>query len=457
MLDKDLQPDTNDLSDFIQAADWCAEGQKIRKLKATIKRAYQWYKETPSAREYSCEGGVAWYRDLDGRINEGWTKNGQTNEILKDLANFGWVFMAKKTVEELADYMHKRAITLPGYKDWCGHQRQIKRRCHDWAKSAVNYWSHYPSNPKRSITYEQLYEQATNPERPTAQNTREQTSHQPTNRRSRQQINKERRQDSMERLRQVIARIDQLKTLPQKIGELIELICQTSKELFNNKGFSRKTLQNALYLPLWHPKHRKEQPRSQQVDIPKPASKKSDLSPINTEVNNQPTKSPETLPHKEQPERSHSPQKSEKIERKTETPETAPQKDSSEKDPTITKCFVSPLPQGLDLLSEEEKMELVEGMIDRQYRFNWHQTSGMVQLTNDNKSQLCKIDRDTIVTVLDSYHSSVLGDGKRSLLVYVKPIKAVQQWQSGIAVPINHLELIESKLDLSTTSNVYRE
>lgn len=510
ILDQDLQPVSNALRDLIDTADWCAEGQEIRKLKATIKRAYQWYKETPRARDYSSEGSAAWYRDLDGRINEGWTGDGQTNEILKDLANFGWVFELQRTVEELADYMHQRAISLPGYKDWCGHKHQIKRRCRDWAKSAVNYWSPYPSKPKRTITYEQLYEQATNPERPIGKNTsRRSQSAQAKTRRSRQQINKERRQDSLERLKKVIAYLEQLQTLPQKIGELIKLICQTSKDLFN-KGFSRKTLQSILYLPLWHPKYHLQETTSPLVDIPTPAPKKDDLSPINTEINNKTTKEPEALPDKEYKERPHSPQKPEKKEVQIETPEPSTQKDLTQKDPTIMKCFESPSPQDLDLssksstnqeaenrdllensstelesttsttnfelterspsveeenqkntsyelLSTDEKFELVESMVDRQYRFTWHQTSGMVQLANNNKSQLCNINKDTIVTVLDSYHSSVLGDGKRSLLVYVMPVKAVKQWLDGIAVPIDHLEPIESKIDLSRSTDVDRE
>lgn len=452
MLDENLQPVSNALSDLIDTADWSAKEQDIGKLKATIKRAYQWYKETPTARDNSLEGSAAWYRDLDERINEGWTGDGQTNEILKDLANFGWVFESQRTVEDLSTYMHQRAISLPGYKDWCGHKRQIKRRCNDWAKSAVNYWSPYPNKPKRTITYEQLYEQATNPERPTAKNTsRRSQATQAQTRRSRQQINRERRQESLERLKKVIAYLDQLKTLPQKIGDLIALICKTSKDLFN-KGFSRKTLRNVLYLPLWHPKHRLQETTSPLVDIATPASKKDDVEPIKIARNiESEAKEPEALPDKEQSESPHREQTPEKSESQTKTLEPIAQEELQQKAPTIMKCFVSPSPQDLDL-SADEKIELVERMIDQEYRFNWHQTSGMVQLANNKESQFCKIERNTIVTVLDSFHSSILSDGnKASLMVYIKPIQAVKQWLSGIAVPINHLQPIKLKLDLFQT------
>jgi hypothetical protein len=458
LLDENFQPVSNNLEDFLDAADWCAAGQDFPKLKRTIKRAYQWHKDTPKTWEYRAEGGGGWRGDLEERIEEGWTGSGQTNELLKDIANYGVVFQGSRTVPELAEYIHRRAIALPGYQQWCDHHHNIQQRCTDWAKSAVQYWSSYPSKPQRTISYDQLYdhitpendEQPPSKEKPTAKSQRTPDRSRP---RTRRQINQERREDSINRLKQAIAHLEKRCLLPKKIGDLIEAICRASKELFS-RGFSRKTLLKALYLPLWHPKHRSTE------SMPSEAAAKRDLSqkiPPPPVTNRQ---QPEVPEDKDSKKRSHFPDVVPPTEPKNESLEVSPSKGFRKKDPTIMKCFEQPSADSVkseikvalnnqnfvqisEYRTSEEKLKQNELMIGKIYQFVFNSVSGLVESSDAPQPKLHSISKNILVKVLDSYHGSSLSDDRRPLIVYVKPATGAENWQSGIAVSEFHLKPID--------------
>lgn len=472
LLDENLQPVTNDLQDFLDAADWCAAGQNIRKLKRTIKSAYEWYKNTPEVYDYSPEGGIAWRADLEYRIAEGWTGRGQTNELLKDLANYGWVFGGTRTFDELSQFIHRRAIALPGYQQWCRHQNQILQRCRDWAKSALRYWSPYPSLPTRSISYEQLYDHhigdnadhcaPSPPENARAVCTCTCPS---SSRRTRRQLNQERRQDSLHRLKAVIAHLEELKTLPQTITERIHAICRTAQELFG-RAFSLKTLRKELYLPLWHPKHREEAP----VVEPTPAIAESaqnqspELAIAQDTMTNK--RQPETFQQEECGDRSHESIVTSSTDQKPVLLKPLPLKDFSKKDPTIMKCFEGAQP---DLhqsamktilnnapssktsfselfLTSTQKLARNAGMVGKVYRYTGERTSGPVYYgQNQRYPKLVSLCKSAVVEVLDAYHSSSMHDGVNPLLVYVRPLYGADKWQSGIAIPAFSLTFIDSQ------------
>lgn len=94
-----------------------------------------------------------WYENLQETIKTGWTADGQTNDILGDVAAYHRVFNPEVgSVEKLAKLVEQTAISLPGYNKYCDHTHHISKRAGDWAKSA---WKKYrPFGSCTHKTYE---------------------------------------------------------------------------------------------------------------------------------------------------------------------------------------------------------------------------------------------------------------------------------------------------------------
>ena len=98
-----------------------------------------------TAREWYCnfalnkQSRTQWQKDIEYSLKFGFTGSGQTNDILKNLANLGRVFYGSDTVSDLAKFIYERVIDLPGYVSHCGHQDEIEKRAFEWATSAINY------------------------------------------------------------------------------------------------------------------------------------------------------------------------------------------------------------------------------------------------------------------------------------------------------------------------------
>jgi len=81
-----------------------------------------------------------WYNNLQATLKEGWTAKSQTNDILGDIAALHRIFTKASSVEELASMVIETATTLPGYQQFCNHQKEIVKRCTEWARCA---WKKY--------------------------------------------------------------------------------------------------------------------------------------------------------------------------------------------------------------------------------------------------------------------------------------------------------------------------
>ncbi len=249
LLDDDLAPYSEGLGDFIGQMNWAAQGQDIERLRDVLALARDWYyqRKYRFIRTSSKSKVKEWQEDTEFLINEGFTDFGQTNDLIREIGKYGRVFKALEGIE-LEQYMVETITNLPGYQQYCRHQHEIIQKCHHWARIIEPFWWALGTTPTRHTSYQEINEEG----QQTVKNS---------------QLNLERTTDCQERLKQTLAHlIKQAIILPEKVGERLQLLCETSKKLFG-KAFSKRTLKKLTYLPFWHPKFDEERPEPEIIDI----------------------------------------------------------------------------------------------------------------------------------------------------------------------------------------------
>ncbi|MGF1979795.1 MAG: hypothetical protein RMY30_029995 [Nostoc sp. CmiSLP01] len=241
VLDDCLEPWSDDIEDFLNAADWSAKGQDYEALAQALVRANS--KKIIKFPYRQRNAAEQWRHDLEERISEGWTGPGQTNELLKDIARYGLVFR-QLSGQTLVDYMVITACQSPGYVNWCRHQHEIEQRAKDWAKCCEGFYTPYPGIPQRVNSY------------------KEQFGTVDENKIINLHPNSQRQQETIERIRSIVAQLQQTETFPLKTSDRAQAIIAASKAQYG-KGVSQTTLHKPIYLPLWHPDHQ-EKPASKQ-------------------------------------------------------------------------------------------------------------------------------------------------------------------------------------------------
>ncbi len=243
LLDEYCWPITNDLTFFLDSADTAASRQDMEALENAIASATQNQKRVyhPASSNRAQE----WKEHLEERLSQGWTGPNQTNELLKDFVCYGIVWQ-RLGGSELLDYVVKAATTSPGYSQYCSHQNEIEKRAAEWVRATENnkFYTPYWSIPLREATYRETYGNVPNAN--IANNVV------PFNR-----LNEERSAQAQERIIQAIAYLEAQGTLPEKATARTQAIIAAAKQL-TGVTISNKTLHKKNYLPLWHPKHRKE-------------------------------------------------------------------------------------------------------------------------------------------------------------------------------------------------------
>lgn len=232
ILDEELQPYSNNLEDFLDAAEWSASGQDDAALDQAIAHAKtQTKKLFPKPKPG--KGAALWKLHLEEIFQMGWTDFYQTNELLKYMGCYGIVFLSLKG-EELVDFMVKTSEAAPGYRTWCRHQHEIRQRARERARSCEKYYTPYPSIPNRLCTYRQQFGDANNvvlfcP-------------------------NQERHQKTLDRIAKVISTLKEQGNFPNSVADRAKAIIAASKALYGVGG-SQTTLHKPEYLALWHPAH----------------------------------------------------------------------------------------------------------------------------------------------------------------------------------------------------------
>ncbi|ACC85371.1 hypothetical protein [Nostoc punctiforme] len=247
VLDDCLEPWSDDIEDFLNAADWSAKGQDYEALAQALVRANSKkiikfpYRQRSAAEQ--------WKQDLEQRISEGWTGNGQTNELLKDIACYGIVFR-QLSGQTLVDHIVITACQSPGYVNWCRHQHEIEQRAKEWARCCEGFYTPYPGTPQRVNSY------------------KEQFGRVDENKIINLHPNEQRQQETIGRIRSIVAQLQQALTFPERTSDRALAIIAASKAQYG-KGVSQTTLHKAIYLPLWHPDHQKnasKQPVNELLD-----------------------------------------------------------------------------------------------------------------------------------------------------------------------------------------------
>lgn len=240
LLGDDSEPISDRLEDFLARMEWSAKGQDTKQVKAEAKIARQIitvrrqikYKSSSKAMEKL----IVWQKDWEAIIGEGWLDTGESNYLLGIIAAYAVVFLGLEGVE-LIDHIVAIASSAPGYRQYCNHKHEIRKRATEWARSAQRrYWQLGTERKEQRITFKEMVDTAGVP---------------PSN-----PTNDKRAAEAQGRIQIGIEHIKKYALkIPQKLSEyriyLIELIAKLT-----GKTVSTKTL--TKYQALWHPKHNEE-------------------------------------------------------------------------------------------------------------------------------------------------------------------------------------------------------
>lgn len=160
LLDSQLEPaDDNSLEEFRFRWEWAVIQQDME----TFDEVIEFYADKANwprkPRKYGKLADIE--KDYLELLETGWTANGETNEILYHLTRLTRI-MEPCPDSELASVVMKKAIAMPGYREYCRHQHDIEQRCHDWARSIIKRGYYYhgdrlktePKESKRDINTE---------------------------------------------------------------------------------------------------------------------------------------------------------------------------------------------------------------------------------------------------------------------------------------------------------------
>lgn len=160
LLDSCLEPVLdNSLAEFRNQWEWAIANQDMETLDAVIE-FYENPKNWPKKpRKYGKLADIE--TDYQELLATGWEANGETNEILYNLTRLTRI-MEPCPDSDLATVVMEKAIAMPGYREFCRHQRDIEQRCRDWARHIIKrgyYWhgertKAEPKEPKKDINAE---------------------------------------------------------------------------------------------------------------------------------------------------------------------------------------------------------------------------------------------------------------------------------------------------------------
>jgi len=129
------------------------EEHDIDILKAAMSRAYDRLYESNKNQIYvpTARGKAAKFKEsMEARMERGFTGQGQTNELMKEALKYGYIFL-RLTGEELKNWLHETMETMPGYKEYCGHQHEMEKKAAVWQRW-IEKSRYYPFGGKVPVT-----------------------------------------------------------------------------------------------------------------------------------------------------------------------------------------------------------------------------------------------------------------------------------------------------------------
>jgi hypothetical protein len=237
LLDNDLNPTSDRLTDFLHQWQQAASQQDLNELRHALKIGRDNHRKRNKKQRQASPRSEAWRQDLETEINDGWSSPGQTNHLLKTIACHGHVFLHLQD-DTLIQHTLETAQQLPGYQQHCRHQHHIAPRISAWCKAVQNYYWPQGTEPKRDTRTEL-------PPTPS--------------------INHQRAQDAKERIQAAYQHLEHSHQLPERITA-------RARALMAQARTSKETLYKPENLPLWHPEHRLEPQPAPQKSVPPQAT-----------------------------------------------------------------------------------------------------------------------------------------------------------------------------------------
>ena len=237
LLNADLQPIASSQQSFVRQWDLATERNDINKklIKQTVRQSRRKaYRVTGKANKF--------INDLNADTEPGWSGQGQTNYLLGRIAMrsfiFGHVLYADEplTGQSLIDDIVKTARSLPGFKDFCGHQHEIEKKAKEWQRS-IEDSRYFPYGLKR--TAKAIKVDNSGPS-----------------------WNKRQEEGARQRIRDAVMALSQQNKLPEAITKRFNLLCVTAR-------MSGETLYD--HRDLWHPKYLSERQQAMATPPAPPA------------------------------------------------------------------------------------------------------------------------------------------------------------------------------------------
>jgi hypothetical protein len=211
-LDNDLQIVGRDLNQFVETWLTVQEHQDIDLLKQAIAEAKANYQPPKDNRKT-----IQWREDLEKQIQQGWTGQGQSNELLYLMGKYARVFLGCEEDEAIAEYITKTARAAAGFLKYCGDIKRLEQKAKDIAKWCMKH--NFPFGSKKG---EQTENESENTETQKAQ----------------------KQAERLERIRTSVNELNKTGEMPETIRGMAQAIAKTAKvsveTLYDNKQ-------------LWHP------------------------------------------------------------------------------------------------------------------------------------------------------------------------------------------------------------
>jgi hypothetical protein len=142
LLNEQLEPVWGRQETFVQQWQRCQQRNTI-----TVDRIEQILQQQQRPRHRVSQRADKFLNDLNAEIEPGWTGKGQTNYLLGRITMRTYIFHhvlhggLPLSGDALVTEIVAVAQSLPGYREWCGHQHEIHQRAAEWARCVEN--SHY--------------------------------------------------------------------------------------------------------------------------------------------------------------------------------------------------------------------------------------------------------------------------------------------------------------------------
>ena len=251
LLDKDFNPVSDRIGDFLAYAEQDAEGQDFAKFQRLLKTARKRVKKLEKKiHKKLSQNAQEWKEDLETIITTGWTGHGETNDLLSRIVRYAIVFLGE-TGKALRDWVKQVVINAPGYKKWCNHCHEIDKRIEYWCRSTENNKRYLPyrnfPEGDRSFKedYPEAFDRVTKPKEPTK--------------------NQKKAEEATERIKKTVEKLEAENRFPIGAVERTKAIAIESQKMFGT-AISKSTLRKRHNLALWHPKHREEQPFTDEIN-----------------------------------------------------------------------------------------------------------------------------------------------------------------------------------------------